>query len=525
MKKKNAFKRAIGYARVSSTKQKTEGNSLETQVSNIENFCYSKGISLIKMFEEDYSGKDFNRPQYKKLLDYLKLHKNSIDYLLLDRLDRFSRNIEEALKMQRKLSDMNIEVNYVSEWIDTSSADSKLLTNLKLSIAEIERDKIIARTSGGYRQAIKEGRYSKTPPVGYIRKKDSRGKTNIFPNEKADLIKSLFHDYSLSIYSQKDLIQKYNVKGLKLSKSSISRILENPLYAGYLDYKHFDIEPYELVKGKFEEIIPKELFDKVQLLKNKKNNHQKTVRRVNEYFPLTSFLLCAKCGQPFYGSNSNNGKNKKVTSYYFYYECKSNCKCNERYHASTIHSKFKDLLSNIKPSEKSIELFKKILIEEYTKNSTERIHEINQINADLNSIQKKILSVTEKYIEEDITQEEHSLFKQKYEHQKIELENRKSNLGNFQNDIDKLLTFGISMITNMDKFFEKAPVKIQRKILGSNFSDKLTFSNGEFRTVPFNEAILLMSRFGKGLEPLKRKSGTTKKLVSHSVPRAETPPT
>ena len=72
-----------GYARISSRDQNTE-----RQITALNNF----GVEQI--FIDQQSGKDFKRPQYKKLLRKLKAD----DVLVVKSLDRFGRNYTEILE-------------------------------------------------------------------------------------------------------------------------------------------------------------------------------------------------------------------------------------------------------------------------------------------------------------------------------------------------------------------------------------------------------------------------------------------
>ena len=76
-------KRAILYRRVSTTKQKETGNSLNSQKDQLRSFCYNKEIQIIQEFEEDFSAKDFNRPAWRSLEDYAKKNHKNIDFVLV----------------------------------------------------------------------------------------------------------------------------------------------------------------------------------------------------------------------------------------------------------------------------------------------------------------------------------------------------------------------------------------------------------------------------------------------------------
>ena len=90
-------KRAILYRRVSTTDQKVFGNSLNAQQGSLRDFCEKNSMNIVKEFQEDYSAKNFNRPEWKRLNAFAKKNKKDIDYLLVVDWDRFSRNVYEAL--------------------------------------------------------------------------------------------------------------------------------------------------------------------------------------------------------------------------------------------------------------------------------------------------------------------------------------------------------------------------------------------------------------------------------------------
>ena len=59
IKKKNA----ILYTRVSTDDQAQHGYSLIHQYDTLKSHCETSGITILKHFEEDYSAKNFDRPE------------------------------------------------------------------------------------------------------------------------------------------------------------------------------------------------------------------------------------------------------------------------------------------------------------------------------------------------------------------------------------------------------------------------------------------------------------------------------
>lgn len=77
-----------GYARVSSKAQNEERQMLAMQ---------QFGIPLERIYLDKLSGKDFNRPQYKKLIRKLK----NGDIFVVKSIDRLGRNYDEILEQWR----------------------------------------------------------------------------------------------------------------------------------------------------------------------------------------------------------------------------------------------------------------------------------------------------------------------------------------------------------------------------------------------------------------------------------------
>ena len=510
------YKSAIGYLRVSTVDQ-ANGTSLESQKDSIKNFCISKEIILLDIYVDTFSARNFKRPEFEKAYKFTKDNKGEIDLFLTRKTDRFTRDAKTGLGAFDEIAALNVEVNFVEEWInDIYSAQGRMILTLKMTFAEYERASINERTRLGERMSMKEGRYIKTPPNGYSRGKLPNGKSFIIPNNKALLVKELFEDYSTGLFTQMDLVKRYNLKGLKISKTSISRILENNLYTGYIDLKKHSIAPYTLIKGLHQEIISKELFYKAQEVKNGKNRMIKKIRPKNSDFPLSGFMKCACCGNSMYGSKSNNGKNKKITREYSFYRCSKNCK-EQSYKPELVHDELLKKLASIKPSKEIMELFKQILIDEYYETLSQKRSLSESIDYKITQIENQQLQLVEKYT---IGKIEEVFYEKIMENKKLELMNlklEKYKYGDYQTDLDKYLVFGLTVLSNLDNFYKNASVDVKTQLLGSYFTDKLIFEKNKFRTLPFNEVILLLCKYNKGLEDLKKETGDDFSINSRLV--------
>lgn len=93
------MQRAIIYTRVSTDDQAQNGYSLPHQQTILEKYCELHGIEVVQHFREDHSAKDFNRPEFVKLMELVKANRGKIDKVLFTRWDRFSRNQEASLSV------------------------------------------------------------------------------------------------------------------------------------------------------------------------------------------------------------------------------------------------------------------------------------------------------------------------------------------------------------------------------------------------------------------------------------------
>jgi DNA invertase Pin-like site-specific DNA recombinase len=87
------------YVRVSTDEQKRKGYSLPEQEDRLLRYCEQNNIEVRGIYREDYSAKNFNRPEWTKLLNTLKSRKKKDqENILFIKWGRFSRNIEYGVR-------------------------------------------------------------------------------------------------------------------------------------------------------------------------------------------------------------------------------------------------------------------------------------------------------------------------------------------------------------------------------------------------------------------------------------------
>lgn len=130
----------IGYARVSTMRQGSQGTSLESQ----ERALLAAGCERVVL--ERASGKQGNhRPKLDALLQALQPG----DELVVTKLDRISRSILDGKNLMQSLSVKGINFTVLNMGTFDNTASGRLMQSIFLAFAEFERDMILQRTQEG----------------------------------------------------------------------------------------------------------------------------------------------------------------------------------------------------------------------------------------------------------------------------------------------------------------------------------------------------------------------------------------
>lgn len=286
--------KAILIARVSTEEQKEAGNSLPSQIARLEKYCHSKGFTILQTCSFDESAYTKNRTEFDKIIDFILAQKEKIA-VCCDKVDRITRNVFDkriSLLYDKALQD-ELELHFVSDGqVITSkiSAVEKFQFSINLGLAKYYSDAISDNIKRAYEQLIKQGTWLSLAPVGYknIRKED--GSADIIIDEKmAPLIKKAFELYATGAYSIELLRKKFlDDYGVTWAKGYLAKALSNPFYYGVMIIKG------EKYPHKYPHIITKELFDKVQAVKN--NFTTKPAKLAGNPALYRGLMRCYDCG-------------------------------------------------------------------------------------------------------------------------------------------------------------------------------------------------------------------------------------
>lgn len=501
-------KKAILYIRVSTDEQADKGYSLQHQEERLRKYCELQNIQVLELFKEDYSAKTFHRPEFTKLLEFLKKHKHLADLLLFTKWDRFSRNAGDAYSMINTLDKHGVEPQAIEQPLDLTIPENKIMLAFYLAAPEVENDRRALNVTVGMRRAKKEGRWMATAPKGYKNIRDENNRPIIVPSEDAPIIKWAFEEVAKGVHHADDIRKMCNKNGLVCSKNNFYKLLRNSVYCGKIYIPAYKEEEEYYADGKHEPIITEHLFYEVQDVLNGRRRVHLIKKPKTEELPLRGFLKCPRCSKTLTGSAS-----KGSGGLYYYYHCMKGCK--ERVSAKIIHKRFLDALSTITANKGVIETYFKVMEDIFKANSKEKSHTFQSIQEEIDKNTTRLNTARKKMLDEEIDAKEYREIKKEYEAAIDGLIRKKLKTAHINDDYKKYLEFFSLLFKTLDRGYEQASFEEKRQIISVIFPEKLVFENNGFRTNSVRKVIQQICATGKGSG--RNKSGLALKFDCQST--------
>ena len=118
-------------------------------------------LGVDEVYIERVSGKDTNRPELRKMMEYVRRG----DTVIVESISRFARNTRDLLELTERLNEKGVEFISQKEAIDTSSPTGKFMLTVFAAIAELEREYIRQRQREGIEIAKAKGVYKGRKPI------------------------------------------------------------------------------------------------------------------------------------------------------------------------------------------------------------------------------------------------------------------------------------------------------------------------------------------------------------------------
>ena len=357
--------------RVSSGKQKRDGDSPEEQRQRGENLALNQNINIVETVVLVESASHEDQPM-QQIVERCKANPE-IEVVLIKAIDRFTRGGSAAyIKLKEQLDQLSVALIDTFGIIDSRRVNtlehtgfkyywSDYSPSFKSEILEAEHAKdelrdIMTRMIGAEIRYTQLGYWMRQPPYGFISETidTNHGKRTILkPHpEEAPFVRRVFELRAQGIYSNQEVADELNRLGFKtrttyvrdkydrskvkrivggkpMDVKMVDRFVHRLTYAGIIQEKWTNNKP---VKAQFEGLISPELFNQanhgkyvieiasnseVTVYHKKPPQWQLVKKAVNPKFPYKKVVACPHCRK----SLSASAARGKLGKYYPAYHC------------------------------------------------------------------------------------------------------------------------------------------------------------------------------------------------------------
>lgn len=287
----------VAYMRVSTEKQAEEGNGLESQKRDIENYCRRNELIVTDWYIDDgYTGANMNRPELQRLIS--DCGKKKVKCVVAFKLDRISRSMIDGLYMiERIFQPNNVIFKCVHDSVSYNSPMEQAYTQMMAVFAQLDKNTMMLRMHGGMLERVKQGYWMGGGNLPYCYSY-SKEKGILIPiPEKAEQAKKALELF-ISGYSDVKIKEICGFKGERI----VYNVLTSVINIGMIPYKG------EVYQGKHEPIFDKDKFNLgLELRKSRRSAKAYCKTEPNL---LTGLCYCGVCGCAMRYQKWTNGKHK-----------------------------------------------------------------------------------------------------------------------------------------------------------------------------------------------------------------------
>jgi site-specific DNA recombinase len=299
------MKTAVIYARYSSDSQTEQ--SIEGQLRVCEQYAKNNDFVILNTYiDRAMTGTNDNRPDFQKMIK--DSSNKEFEFIIVYKLDRFSRNKYETAKYKKILKDNGVKLVSAMENIP-DTPEGIILESLLEGMAEYYSAELAQKVKRGMHETRLKGNYQGGGlPYGY--KID--GKKIVIDDTKVDTVRYIFKQYAMG-KSVNEIINELIQMGIychskNVCKNTIYNMLKNERYIGKYTKDN------EVYTNMFPRIIDDETFAKVKARRGINHYGKKSIQTI---YLFKNKLVCGYCGKSISAECCRNKYGKKTC----YYKC------------------------------------------------------------------------------------------------------------------------------------------------------------------------------------------------------------
>ena len=291
-----------------------------------------------------------------------------------------------------------------------------------------------------------------------------------------------------------------------IARSSYMQMLHNILYIGKIKIPALGEEEERIIDGEHQPLIDEETFYRVQDLIEGRNRRKHTLvkgKKPHPDFYLRGHVVCPMCGRPITASFSHGNGGK-----YPYYHCM----CSPRHYsvrAERVNGEFVRYVSGLKPREEVLNLYNEVLRSLREDDCVDQRKYQSELEEQLTTLDNRKNRLSVDYMDGKIDAALYSELKQSVE---VDIRRVKNQIEGVQTairtNLQPKLDYSITLIDNLERYFEDSPIEVKQRLLGLIFPEKVEFDGKSFRTKKINAVFELIDNETKQLRETKKDKPT-----------------
>jgi len=404
----------IAYCRKSTDEPDRQILSIESQVSELQEFAAKENLKIVSTITESKTAKEPGREKFAQVLEMVE--RGEAAGIISWHPDRLARNSIDGGKIIYLLDTGKLlDLKFPSFWFE-NTPQGKFMLNIAFGQSKYYVDNLSENVKRGNRQKLRRGEWPNKAPFGYIN--DSKTKSILIDHKSAPIIQKAFKMFLEEKYSFTNIRNFFTKNHLLTAKDNlihtdkVKRILCDPFYYGVMK---FCGEYYE---GKHEPLISKRLFDKVQEIVKIKSRKRKD--NLHDY-PYRGFIKCGECGCFITAEKRTKyyKRTKRKAEYYYHHCTKKKGACSQGYiRREKLEKQLKVILKKVSLSPFSAKMFRQWAEKDASEEKLKYKDQINNHARQLEETNTKLERLLEAYLDKIITGEE---YKNKKKQQEIYL--------------------------------------------------------------------------------------------------------
>ncbi len=477
---------AVIYARVSSSKQVTKGDGLNSQITRCKEYAGNKGYKVVQTFKDDISGKFSERPGMSAMLAFLKKQRKNPHVVIIDDISRLARGLEAHLTLRHDIADVGGILESPSIEFGEDS-DSQFMEHMMAVIAQHQRKKNAEQAKNRMRARAMSGFWVFRAPLGLrYERQAGRGKILVHHEPMASVIRVALEGYASGRFQTQAEIMRYfetlphfprDGRG-NIRFHRFKEMLTEPLYAGMVEFPSWGVT---LRNGQHEGIISVETYDKIQKRRTKKP-FMPIRKNIGDDFVLRGAVACGDCGWNLTSSWSQ-GRTKR----YPYYICnhKGCGSYGKSIRRASVEDEFEVILKSITPQPGLADFMLNMikdgwgqLEQGFNDQGQDWKQEIKRVQASINTLVERIVESSNSTV---IKAYENKIGDM--ERQKAVLQERLQN-GNLPRDYKAISRTALDFLLNPYKIWSIGTLAERRLVVNLAFGSSLVYDrNKGYRTV------------------------------------------